>query len=204
MGRLTLALAAGATVALTAASLTAVALVQNNSASRQLGTATGVPGPVAACQAPTSLLGARVTVMLADMGPGMMSGQRGMDNRYGASMGQGRWVMMHASPQTVPSGTVSLVAYNHGVRPHELVILPLPDGLPGGARPVGPDRTVNESGSLGEASSSCGAGTGDGIASGAVSWVSLTLKPGRYEMVCNLSGHYTAGMFTELDVTPAS
>ncbi len=30
----------------------------------------------------------------------------------------------------------------------------------------------------------------------------MTLQPGRYELVCNFPGHYTAGMYTELDVTP--
>ncbi len=41
---------------------------------------------------------------------------------------------------------------------------------------------------------------GDGIAPGAASWVTLHLDAGRYELICNLPGHYAAGMFTELDV----
>ncbi len=40
---------------------------------------------------------------------------------------------------------------------------------------------------------------GDGIAVGAAGWV--TLEPGRYELVCNLPGHYAAGMYNELDVS---
>jgi uncharacterized cupredoxin-like copper-binding protein len=31
--------------------------------------------------------------------------------------------------------------------------------------------------------------------------VTVTLAPGHYELVCNLPGHYTAGMYTQLDVT---
>jgi len=62
------------------------------------------------------------------------------------------------------------------------------------------DGRVSEEGSLGEASSSCGEGPGDGIAPGAASWVSLELAPRRYELICNLPGHYAMGMFTELDV----
>ncbi len=29
----------------------------------------------------------------------------------------------------------------------------------------------------------------------------LTLTPGRYELLCNIAGHYGSGMYTELDVT---
>ncbi len=59
---------------------------------------------------------------------------------------------------------------------------------------------MSEAGSLGEASRSCGEGAGDGIAPGAASWVTLHLAAGRYELICNLPGHYAMGMFTELDV----
>jgi uncharacterized cupredoxin-like copper-binding protein len=45
------------------------------------------------------------------------------------------------------------------------------------------------------------AGAGEDIAPGDASWVILALKPGRYEVVCNLPGHYAAGMYGELDVT---
>jgi uncharacterized cupredoxin-like copper-binding protein len=31
--------------------------------------------------------------------------------------------------------------------------------------------------------------------------VTLTLGPGSYELVCNLPGHYAAGMHAELDVS---
>jgi len=31
--------------------------------------------------------------------------------------------------------------------------------------------------------------------------VTMVLKPGRYEVLCNLPGHYAAGMYAELDVT---
>jgi hypothetical protein len=58
-----------------------------------------------------------------------------------------------------------------------------------------------ETGSLGEASDNCAANTGDGIAPGGASWTTVTLQPGRYELVCNVPGHYAAGMYAELDVT---
>ena len=46
----------------------------------------------------------------------------------------------------------------------------------------------------------CGAGPGEGIAPGDASWVTLALKPGRYELVCNLPGHYANGMYGSLTV----
>jgi len=65
----------------------------------------------------------------------------------------------------------------------------------------GGDAKVDEAGSLGEASKSGAQGEGEGIAPGALGWVTVTLAPGRYELVCNLPGHYVSGMYGELTVT---
>ena len=194
--------AAAATVALTAASVTAVAATRGSSGPHWATTGM-MRGPVVAagCQVPASLPGAQVTVVLADMGGGMMGGAYGGWMMGGRSMMRGGPMMLHASPQTVPAGTVRLVAVNHGTRTHELVVLPLAAGASAGARTLGADDSVDEAGSLGEASNACGAGSGDGITAGTAGWVTLTLTPGRYELVCNLPGHYAAGMYTELDVT---
>ena len=127
----------------------------------------------------------------------MMGGPRTMN---GLGMMGGR-MMLHAYPQSIAAGTVSLRVVNHGTRSHELVVLPLAAGQSVGTRAVGSDKTVDETGSLGEASADCAAGAGEGIRPGGAGWVTLTLAPGRYELLCNLPGHYAAGMFTELDVT---
>jgi uncharacterized cupredoxin-like copper-binding protein len=108
---------------------------------------------------------------------------------------------------TVAHGQVSLLAFNGGTVNHEFVVLPLPENQIVGTRALGDDGKVDEAGSLGEASRTCAAGSGDGIAPGASSWVALTLPwvaltlpPGRYEVVCNLPGHYAAGMYAQLTV----
>jgi hypothetical protein len=56
-------------------------------------------------------------------------------------------------------------------------------------------------GSLGEASANCAAGTGDGISAGAAGWGTLTMPPGHYELVCNLTNHYADGMHQEFILT---
>lgn len=144
------------------------------------------------CRAPGGLPGATVRVVLAD---------RGMTRMMRGVAPSGAHMRLVASTGVAPAGEVSLVAANRGWRPHELVVLPLADGARAGERVPGANGRVSEDGSLGEASASCAAGTGEGIESGAVGWTTLTLSPGRYELLCNLRNHYTAGMYAELDVS---
>ncbi|NMM24419.1 MAG: hypothetical protein HHJ11_13165 [Phycicoccus sp.] len=138
------------------------------------------------------LPGTVVNVSLGNMGGAMMGGSSGMG--IGA-------MFLSADRATVPAGTVSFVATNIGSIEHELVVLPLADGVAPGSRRIGGGNKVDETGSLGEASNSGGAGAGEGITPGASGWVSLTLAPGRYEFVCNIAGHYADGMYTVLTVT---
>lgn len=143
------------------------------------------------CSAP-SLPGSTVHVIVADMGmTSMMSG----DAPLGGHM------MLRALPTSVPAGQVSFVVGNMGWRTHEMVVLPLAPGQAAGSRIPGGDGRVDETGSLGEASASCAAGSGDGIESGSVGWVTLTLPAGHYELVCNLRNHYANGMHQEFVVT---
>jgi uncharacterized cupredoxin-like copper-binding protein len=149
-----------------------------------------VPG-ISPCNVP-ALSGTVVNVTLWDMmGGGMMNG----------GMMSGRMMAVSDSPSSVPAGEVPLRVVNQGGMLHELVVLPLAAGQAIGTRAVGYDGKVSETGSLGEASTSCGQGAGNGIAPSATSWVTLKLQPGRYELICNLQGHYAMGMYAELDVS---
>lgn len=158
--------------------------------------------PDGQCSAP-SLPGTVVDVELTDMG-GTMGGGQGpsgmMWGGYGRGYGQGGMMRVLLSRDTVPAGTVSFQVVNTGSLVHELVVLPLAPGASVGDRPIGADGRVSEKGSLGEASNTCGAGAGDGIEPGAISWVTLHLPAGNYELVCNISGHYAAGMYAQLHV----
>ena len=144
------------------------------------------------CNAPAQLSGQPVSVMLGDMG---------MNRMMGGTAPRGVHMMLRAVPATVAAGKVTLVARNLGWRTHELVILPLAAGASAGQRIPGADGQVDEVGSLGEASKSCGSGAGEGIRAGTVGWVTLTLAPGHYELLCNLPNHYADGMYQELVVT---
>ncbi len=136
--------------------------------------------------------GAVIDATLINMGGPMMRGS-------GGSMGGGM-MRLSLDKNRVAAGGVSFVAINGGNVSHELVILPLPDGQIAGTRTVGPDAKIEENGSLGEASATCAPGGGDGIAPGSSGWVTVTLPAGRYEIVCNLPGHYAAGMYAQLVV----
>lgn len=144
------------------------------------------------CTAPADLPGSTVTVSLVDMS---MMGANTDPAPLGIPM------RLHTSTTTVPAGQVSFVAQNMARRTHELVILPLAPGEQPGARASGSDGEIDETGSLGEASNPCGEGAGDGLTAGTTGWVTLTLAPGRYELVCNEANHYANGMRAELDVT---
>jgi uncharacterized cupredoxin-like copper-binding protein len=144
------------------------------------------------CSAPSSLTGTTVYVTVGDMG---------MTTTMDGDAPLGEHMMLRAVPAQVPSGQVSFVVGNMGWRTHELVLLPLGPGQNAGERVPGADGQVDETGSLGEAAASCAAGSGEGIKSGTVGWVTLNLPAGRYELVCNLRNHYADGMRQVLDVT---
>lgn len=144
------------------------------------------------CTAPASLPGSQIMVALVDMS---MMGVDTDPAPLGIPM------RLHTSATTVPAGQVSFVAQNTARRTHELAILPLAPGEQPGARASGADGEIDETGSRGEASNPCGAGAGDGLTAGTTGWVTLTLAPGRYELVCNEANHYANGMWAELDVT---
>jgi uncharacterized cupredoxin-like copper-binding protein len=137
------------------------------------------------CNAP-SLPGTTINVTEADMGSSMMGGGLMRPSLY-------------ADPTTTPTSKVSFVVHNEGNLVHEMLVMPLPaDGA--GTRPTGSGGKINEAASLGEASRSCAAGRGNGIAPGTTSWVTLDLAPGRYELICDQPWHYAAGMFDVLAV----
>jgi uncharacterized cupredoxin-like copper-binding protein len=144
------------------------------------------------CSAPSSLPGATITVREADMG---------MTQMMTGAAPQGAHMTLQATPATAAAGQVSIVVSNTGWRTHELVVLPLAAGASAGHRIARADGRVSETGSLGDASASCARGAGHGITAGTVSWTTLTLARGHYELLSNLANQYADGMHAELTVT---
>ena len=92
-----------------------------------------------------------------------------------------------ADPE-VAAGNVEITATNDGKTEHELVLLKTntdPSKLPkeGGE--------VSEDGAVGEIADVPGGQSGS---------ATFDLKPGKYVMLCNLPGHYDAGMYGTLTV----
>ena len=97
------------------------------------------------------------------------------------------------SPARVHAGAVRLLLHNRGPDTHELLIVRSPsanlplrsDGL-----------TINEA-----ALDSATVGVIEGKGPGTVEELLVHLKPGRYELFCNMAGHYLGGMRASLVVT---
>jgi uncharacterized cupredoxin-like copper-binding protein len=96
-----------------------------------------------------------------------------------------------ATPNHVPAGEIQLVVRNEGPDTHELIVvrshsrLPLRlDGL-----------TVDET-----KLSAVTVASLDGSGPGSKERLRLRLRRGRYELFCNMAGHFMAGMHAELVV----
>ena len=152
-------------------------------------------------------------------GAGMMGGTSssgsGMMSGFGAGMMGSAPQGYHLSrltcsaPSRLPGRTVDVMVGDMGmtrmmggVAPlgQHMMLRAVPGQAAGGQRP-GSDGKIDETGSLGEASASCAAGSGEGIEAGTVGWVTLSLPVGRYELVCNLANHYANGMRQPFVVT---
>ena len=97
------------------------------------------------------------------------------------------------SPARVSAGDVRLLIRNEGPDAHELIVV-----RPARGRLAlrSDALTVNE-----EALEGVTAGVEEPKEPGAVHELRLHLKPGRYELFCNMAGHYLGGMHAELVVT---
>lgn len=121
------------------------------------------------------------------MGMGMAYATPGLDMSK-ATMG------IKASPAVAKAGVVTFHVTNSSTDTiHEMIVMYLAD--PTKPLPyVAADSRVDEdkAGDKGEVSEL------DPGASGALT---VVLKPGKYLLICNVAGHYAAGMWTEFEVT---
>ncbi len=92
------------------------------------------------------------------------------------------WVK--ADKATVKAGKVTFAVTNTGATTHGLAITPAPAKVAGG---------MLDEGSY--------VAKGEDLAAGAAGTVTADLKPGKYELVCYLPGHYMAGQKLPLEVS---
>jgi uncharacterized cupredoxin-like copper-binding protein len=115
-------------------------------------------------------------------------------------MGMGKDMSMakmgiNASPRQVRPGPVTFKVTNLASKiVHEVIVARLPEGtktLPyDEATMMVKENALQAFGSVNEIDPSRSAA------------LTLTLKPGKYILYCNLPGHYMAGMWTVIDVAP--
>jgi uncharacterized cupredoxin-like copper-binding protein len=97
-----------------------------------------------------------------------------------ATMGE---MFVKADTTSVKAGKVTFAVRNTGETMHGLAIVAAPAKAPGGM--------LDESAFLAK---------GKELMAGAGDMVTAQLKPGRYELVCFLAGHYAAGQKLPFDV----
>lgn len=98
-------------------------------------------------------------------------------------------MFIHPGQTTIPAGTVHVTVDNQGTMQHEVVFLKtdVAEGkLPVTAGEVSEDSSVGEVGEIAAGTSKSG---------------DIKLTRGTYVLVCNLPGHYQAGMHATLKVT---
>jgi uncharacterized cupredoxin-like copper-binding protein len=91
-----------------------------------------------------------------------------------------------------PAGEVRLVVANKGPDTHELLIARTGDALPLRKDALTVDEEKLESVTVAEV---------EGEPPDSVHMLRLKLRPGRYELFCNMAGHYLGGMRARLVVT---
>jgi Cupredoxin-like domain len=92
----------------------------------------------------------------------------------------------------IPAGDVRLVVTNKGPDTHELLVARTGAALPLRGDNITVDEDALEPVTVGEA---------EGEPPGHVRVLQLKLRPGRYELFCNMAGHYLGGMRARLVVS---
>lgn len=95
--------------------------------------------------------------------------------------------MFIKGPKAAVAGQADFKAKNVGAAPHELVVLKT--DKPAGS--LGSGATVPEPGKVGEVAN---------IAAGQTKQAKIKLEKGHYALICNVPGHYAAGMHQDLEV----
>lgn len=127
------------------------------------------------------------------MGPGMMGGQG--TQGYGQGMMGFGMMSIRVDQPSVKTGMVKFDITNWSKSVlHEVLIIPVDNPAAPLPYDYGQARVPEEQVKV--------LGDTDGLKPNASTEVELTLAPGAYLLICNLPGHYAAGMVAPLNVVP--
>jgi uncharacterized cupredoxin-like copper-binding protein len=101
---------------------------------------------------------------------------------------------IHLQEATLQAGHYVFVDTNHGPSPHELVMWQTTE--PADKLPLRPNHRVNED----SPTLTSTLDSGSSLNPGETRLLTTTLDPGHYVIVCNLPGHYMAGMHVDITV----
>ena len=107
-------------------------------------------------------------------------------------------MVIHLSAGTAPEGKVTFVVNNTDTETHEFVVLRTDTAAAG--FPV--SSFEGESNRIDEDTSGTNVGETGDMEAGTYQELTINLKAGHYALVCNLPGHYAAGMHQDFWVTP--
>lgn len=97
------------------------------------------------------------------------------------------------TPTRVSAGTLVLTVHNRGPENHEFIVVRLGDApIPLRADGITVDEDALKPATIGSLVPG---------APGTIRQLRLRVTPGRYELFCNMAGHFLGGMHTELTVS---
>jgi uncharacterized cupredoxin-like copper-binding protein len=146
------------------------------------------PANAAGTTLKVSLWGDLTGAMPTDMG-------MGVSKTKGATQGSNSHMGVTIYQHTIKAGPVNFEVKNNSEKTiHEMLVLPVKD-INTPLQYINNENRLDESktNSLGEVSE---------LDPGKSGTLTLDLKPGKYLLTCNVPGHYMAGMWTLLTVTP--
>ena len=111
----------------------------------------------------------------------------GGDGTVEVTMGTPSEYAMTPQPTEISAGTVTFEVKNEGTLVHEMVVI----NTDKGAANLGTDGEADESGAVDEVAD---------LPVGESKTLELDLTAGKYALVCNISGHYPAGMYADFTV----
>ena len=139
---------------------------------------------------------ARVTAFLIVLGAllALPSGQAVAQETVAVSLNDSPFAVT-ANPSSAAAGAVDFQVSNDGAGiPHNLRVI---------RTDLAPDALPVSGGQVDESQVNVVASTSQDLAQGATETVSANLTAGNYVLICNISGHYGAGMRTAFTVTAA-